>query len=341
MAATIKDIARRLNVSVSTVSYALNDGPREVSPETKARIIAAAQEMDYRPNGVAKSLVTRKSFTLAVVPTERIPDLADMHYFHSCFNGIVNVAEKWQYDVLTVTRFGVDEAQALVNALSDGRVDGAIFLAPRHDCEIVRAVAKRGIPCFLLSAEPTPGAATIICDNEIGVRLAIRHLYDLGHRKIGHISGIEELDDARLRLDAFRKAMAEFGLKFNADWIRNGQFSPEGGMFAANQILSLNDRPTAILCANDDSALGALWVAREKGISVPTELSIVGFDDASFSRFTSPAITTVAQPLNTMGAAAVEQLLRLIDGLPADHQRFTPELIVRASTSSPLEDIHS
>jgi len=341
MAATIKDIAKRLNVSVSTVSYALNDGPREVSPETKARVLKAAAELDYRPNSIAKSLVTRTSFTLGVVPTERIPDLADMHYFHGCFNGIVNRAEQVDFDVLTVTRYSVSDGRAMVNALSDGRVDGVIFLAPRSECPVVDAVIRRRIPSVLMSSEMATGPATVGCDNEHGIRLAVEHLYKLGHRKIGHIAGTEILDDARSRLSAFIGVAKEFGLSVDERWVRNGQFSPEGGMFAASQMLRLENRPTAIVCANDDSALGALWAARELGVSVPGQLSLVGFDDADFSRHTTPGITTVAQPLNAMGAAAVDLLLRQLDQKPVQHRRFLPELIVRASTSRPLEDIHS
>jgi LacI family transcriptional regulator len=341
MAATIKDIARRLNVSVSTVSYALNDGPRDVSPETKARVLKAAAELDYRPNRIAKSLVTRTSFTLGVVPTERIPDLADMHYFHGCFNGIVNRAEQVDYDVLTVTRYSVSDGKAMVDALSDGRVDGLIFLAPRRDCEVVDAVMRRRIPTVLMSSCTKVGTATVGCDNEHGIRLAVEHLYRLGHRKIAHISGTDILDDAQSRLSAFHEAIAHVGLKIEDGWIRNGQFSPEGGMFAATQMLRLANRPTAIVCANDDSALGALWAARELGFSVPQQLSIVGFDDAAFSRHITPGITTVAQPLNAMGAAAVDLLLKQLDHKPVQHRRFLPELIVRASTSRPLEDIHS
>jgi DNA-binding LacI/PurR family transcriptional regulator len=337
MAATIKDIARKLSISTSTVSYALNGGPRTVPIEVRDRVLAVARELNYRPNRIARSLITRRSNTIGVVPTEASVNLAVTPYFQSVLNGILNTAEILGHDVLIYTRYDVDKPDAFVDTLLDGRADGLIFLAPRIDSHALHRLASE-IP-FVVTSDERRAAPNFGCDNAGGVRKVVDHLAALGHTKIGHVTGDLDMADGINRREAFKTALFEKNLPVRADWIYQGTFESQGGYDAGKQVFASKDRPTAIFCANDECALGLLRSAWEKGVRVPEDLSIVGFDNSPVSSASFPPITTVRQPLDEIGAAAMKALVNFIETQQRpDGISFETELIVRASTSSPQED---
>ena len=332
MAATIKDIARLLNISVSTVSYALNNGPRPVPEEVKAKVLAVARELNYRPNRVARSLVTRRSHTIGVVPTECSANLAVTPYFQGVLNGILNTAEVLDHDVLIYTRYDVQRSDEFVNTLLDGRADGLILLAPRLDSHAMEQLA--GLIPFVVTSDERLNAAHFGCDNSGGVRQAIDHLVELGHRKIGHVAGNLKISDARDRLLAFRQALDHHGLPLDERWISEGMFLCEGGYRAGLELLGLKDRPTAIFCANDDSALGLVRAAWECGLRVPQDLSVVGFDNSPVSSAVSPSITTIGQPLEQIGAAAMAAVVEYVETQEKPPSTsFRTELLIRASSA--------
>jgi LacI family transcriptional regulator len=334
MAATIKDIARKLSISTSTVSYALNGGPRSVPVEVRDKVLAVARELNYRPNQIARSLITRRSNTIGVVPTEASINLAVTPYFQGVLNGILNTAEILGHDVLVYTRYDVAKPESFLDTLLDGRADGLIFLAPRLNSHALERIATE-IP-FVVTSDERRAAPSFGCDNAGGVRKVVDHLVGLGHTKIGHLTGNLEMADGIERRDAFKCALRHHGIPVREDWMYPGSFESPSGYAAGRQVFASEDRPTAIFCANDDSALGLLRSAWEQGLRVPHDLSIVGFDNSPVSSASFPPITTVRQPLDEIGAAAMEALVNYID----THQRpdsisFETELIVRGSTSSP------
>jgi DNA-binding LacI/PurR family transcriptional regulator len=332
MAATIKDIARRLNISVSTVSYALNNGPRPVPGEVRERVLEVARELNYRPNRIARSLVTRRSHTIGVVPTEASNNLAVTPYFQGVLNGILNTAEILEHDVLIYTRYDVKRASEFVNTLLDGRADGLILLAPRIDSHAMEHLVGQ-IP-FVVTSDDRRIAAHFGCDNSGGVRQAVDYLVKLGHRKIGHIAGDLLISDGADRLAAFRAALADHRLEAKANWIIEGRFHSEGGYQAGLKLLSQPERPSAVFCANDDSALGLVRAAWECGLKVPEDLSVIGFDNSPVSAAVAPAITTIGQPLDQIGAAAMEAVVRYVETNHKPESRsFKTELLVRASTA--------
>lgn len=338
MAATIKDIARRLNISVSTVSYALNGGPRKVPEGVRAKVLAVAEELDYRPNRIARSMVTGRSDTIGIVPPEVSDDVFLSPYLHLALNGVFNEAGRLHQDVLLFTRCSETERHEMASLLVDGRVDGVIFIAPHFSEAAVELAMSTHAPCVSISGVPVEGVMTFCVDNDAGVFMALQHLYDLGHRKIAHIAGRLDMQDAIVRLQAYQAFLRSKRIPYREEWVAMGQFMIDGGRRAMNALLSLPDPPTAVFCANDEMALGALMEAYACGRKVPGDVSIVGFDNSPGTTQVYPSLTTVAQPISVLGAAAVRALRDLIhDREPAPTTVFPTELIVRESTSVPSE----
>ena len=339
MAATIKDIAKKLNISVSTVSYALNDGPRSVPDDVKKRVLQVAQEMQYRPNRVARNLVTRKSYTIGIVPSEASSDIVLSPYLQNSLNGIVNTAEVRHYDVLFFTRYDQQQTREMANVLLDGRADGLIFLAPPTHAPVLDLVAEYGIPHVVVAGESRASSPHFGVDNSGGVRLALEHLRSLGHRKIGHLHGRLHMEDGLVRQVAFKEFLAVQGLSERQEWMAPGDFTIEGGYEGMKQILASAERPTAVFCANDEIAVGAIRAAHESGLTVPDDLSIVGFDNVSLAANFLPAVTTIRQPVQELASEATSALIDLIENEePVSSKILSTELIVRDSTSRPKED---
>jgi DNA-binding LacI/PurR family transcriptional regulator len=339
MAATIKDIAKTLNISVSTVSYALNGGPRSVPAEVKDRILQVARELNYRPNRLAKSMVTGRSDTIGIVPPNMAEDIFLSPYLHITLNAIVNQTGIQGQDILLFTRYSETEREEMVSLLVDGRIDGVIFLAPQFNHKTIELATSLHLPCVTVSGVPVAGTRNYAADSEQGITQAMTHLYELGHRKIAHVAGGLDMHDAVIRLQAYQRFLLEHKLDYREDWVALGQFVIDGGRKALQQFIKLEDRPTAIVCANDEMAIGVLVEALSCGIKVPDEISVVGFDDSPRSSQVFPALTTIRQPMAKMGAAAAIALYDLIEGREPDQETiFQTELVVRDSTTCPTED---
>ena len=338
MAATIKDIARTLRISTSTVSYALNGGPRTVPAEVRDRVLETAKALGYRPNRIARSMITGRTNTYGVVPTEVSINLARSPYSQLVLNGILNAAEVMRRDVLIFTGFDQRKGELFADTLLDGRVDGVIFMAPPNENPIFAHLEEAEFPYVVTSTERYPNVPAFTCDNVGGVRAALAHLYELGHRRIATLYGKPWLDEGELRLQTFRKFMKDHELEVPPEWIMDGDFTQNTGYEAAEKLLSLSNLPTAVFCANDEMALGFLRAATDRGVSIPKQISLVGFDDSPFAFGVTPSLTTVRQPLEEMGAAAIQALEALREGQPASNRTFSTRLMVRATTSSPPED---
>lgn len=341
MAATIKDIARRLNISVSTVSYALNGGPRSVPEEVKKKVFEVAQELDYRPNSLARSLVTRRTKTIGVVPGVLAHDLVLSPFIRVMLNGILNALEDHEHDGLIFTGMNLRGNRIQVDRLLDGRIDGVVFLPPTPVEEVLKNLDQRRFPYVTIAAKPRQGTVNFTSDNARGVHIAIEHLVAKGHTRIGMVAGREDHLDGTIRNQAFKRSLAEHGLPIIPEWVIEGDFTDQGGAEAASKILKRVNRPTALFCANDESAFGAMVAARSLGIDIPKDLSIVGYDDIFISQQAIPPLTTIRQSVEDMGHAAVNGLIALISGQTIESQIFEPKLVQRSSVSCPPEDIHT
>lgn len=342
MAVTIKDIAKRLNISVSTVSYALNGGPRSVPAEIRERVLELARELNYRPNRVARSMVTGRSHTIGIVPPEVTEDVFLSPYLHLALNGIANEAGLQHQDILLFTRYNETEHDEMVSVIVDGRVDGVIFIAPHFSHKTVELATSLHLPCVTVSGAPLEGVLSFSVDNEKGVQQALQHLYDLGHRKIAHIAGRLDMPDAILRLQGYQSFLRTHRIPYREEWVAMGQFQIDGGRRAMAQLLDLPDRPTAVMCANDEMAIGAMLTAFERGLRVPEDVSVVGFDMTPGSANVYPQLTTVRQPIGDLGRIAVRSLIAIIEGREPDAPTiYDTELVIRASTATidhPLEE---
>lgn len=335
MPATMRDIAKRLGISVSTVSYALNGGPRPVPEEVRQRVLEVARELDYRPNRLARSMVTGRTETVAVVPPMVMRHMLQFPYIHAVLSAIADAVGEHGYDILLHTSAAPMSDVELVQFLLGGKVDGILLVAPLATSQVAEELRRRQVPCVVLSAR-REGLPCVCVDNEIGVFAAMDWLYAHGHRAFGFVSGPPVHYDAMQRWQAFRRYLCERELPLRRDWIVEGDFTTQRAREGVRVLLSQPQRPTAILAANDESAIGVLQAAQEVGVRVPEELSVVGFDDMPFAQLLTPRLTTIQQPIEQMAAEAVSLLMRWIKEReqPEDGVRKLPaELVLRESTA--------
>ena len=330
--APIRDVARIAGVSVATVSRVLNNHAR-VRTETRSRVTAAASELDYTPNEVARSLITSRTHAFGVL----LPDLYG-EFFSEVLRGIDLRARRDGFHLLVSSSHA--NGDDLVEALRSmrGRIDGLIVMAPDVDTSALFRAAGDGLPLVLLDpGMRVPVADTISIDNAAGAEAAVRHLAGLGHWRIGTITGPSGNADARQRLDGYRRALVDCGLARDPAIEIEGDFTEPSGFAAAEQLLELDGRrPTAIFAANDYMAIGAMSALAEAGLAVPKDVAIVGFDDIAMARYLNPPLTTVnVDPLD-LGARAVDRLVGIKNGATTRrrHEVTPATLVVRRSCGS-------
>jgi len=321
-------------VSTQTVSRVINNRP-DVSPETRRAVEAAIEEHGFQPSAVARSLVQRRSHMLGVIA-------AGLKYFGvaQTVNGIAEAAEEAGYSVILkeLASFDVPDIAPVVDFFVAHRVEGIIFAPPQTGANI-RHVQERlprvMPPVVFLKAEPSDTWPTIGIDNIDAARTATRHLLSLGRRRIAHIAGPLEWREARDRRDGWLEALAEAGLEPGP--MAAGDWTPASGASAFSTILDADPGVDGLFVASDQMALGALHVANERGILIPGELAVVGFDGLPEAALFTPSLTTIHQPLREMGKLAVAELLAAI-GTDAERPRYLSlptELILGESAPSP------
>lgn len=326
--ATITDVARVAGVSVATVSKVINERDG-VARDTYARVNEVIAQLGYESSLVARSLRSHKTWVIGVLVAGFEPFSTEI------LKGVAQVLEDGQYDLLAYTGArrggGVGWERRYLSRLSGTLIDGAIIVTPT----VVEADA--GIPVVAIDPHTGPlGLPTVDSDNFDGGLLATRHLLELGHRRIGFLAGRPDLESARQREAGYRAALEAAGIAVDPALIRAGDYLRESAHGPATALLTLPERPTAIFAANDQSAIGVLDIAHELGLDVPSQLSIVGFDDIPDSTQSTPPLTTVRQPIQQMGASAVRLLLSLIAGDEVDNHVRLPVSLVRRSSTAPL-----
>jgi DNA-binding LacI/PurR family transcriptional regulator len=329
---SIKDIARVAGVSHSTVSRALSDSGL-VNTETADRIRRIAGDAGYMPSAVGRSLVTRRTRTIGVVVnTISDPFNADV------LSGIEEVANTHKYSVFLATSHSDPEREVVVaRSLQEQRVDGILISGSRVGSMYISLLAQTRVPIVLINNQhPSAYVLSVTIDNIPASRAATGHLVHLGHRRIGYIGNRFGDKSETERFTGYGEALAAAGIDVSQELIAHGDGMPEGGKQAMERLLGLADIPTAVFCYNDMTAFGAMHLARERGLRIPQDISVVGFDDLFIASYTSPPLTTVRQPKQQMGRLATENLFKLLAGEDSENDiKMQGELIVRESTGPP------
>ncbi|CAN7661480.1 LacI family DNA-binding transcriptional regulator [Pararhizobium sp. LjRoot235] len=333
---TLKDIARETGVHVSTVSRALDPVERKmITEEVAKRIQMAAESLGYRPNRIAAGLRTNRTMTVGVM----IPDITNV-IFPPILRGIESVLEPLGYaSIIVNTDSERDREIRLLDVLRDRGVDGIIHAAVLRSDPSIASAARDGLPVVTLNRKvEASDIPYVINDEDAGICQMLRHLRELGHTRIAHIAGPQDLSTGQLRLAAFRRAAQDLYAEIDEELIAVAtRFDEQEGSRCLTELLASGKTFTAVLCANDRLALGAIEVLRERGIDCPRQVSVTGFNDMPFLDLIRPKLTTVRIQQHAAGRAAAEILLRLLNGETADDvdiETILPvELVIRESTA--------
>lgn len=335
MPVTINDVAKRLQLSVTTVSRALA-GYDDVAHETRLRVIQAAREMGYVPKRAARQLRLQRAETLGLIfPTlgARFSD----PFFSEFMAGVGDGASQHSYDLLvSVAPPGEAEQQTYQLWAHSGRVDGFILVRMRIEDWRVAFLTEQAIPFVAFGRTETHANAPHIgVDGRAGILDLMRHLISLGHRRIAFISAPEALTFATERLQGYRQGLEEAGLTWDPSWLAQGDLTRQGGYQTALRLLDLEPRPTAIVGVNDLTALGAIRAVQERGLRVGHDIAVAGFDGTEASEHSHPPLTTLYQPVYDIGRRCCQMLLEIIVQGHASKpdSLIRPNLIVRESTS--------
>lgn len=333
---TIIDVAKAASVHPSTVSRVLNArADLAVLPETRARVIAAAKRLGYRPSQLARSLRMQRTFTLGMLISNLTNPL-----FPPIIKAVDDTGLKHGYNlVLCNTEDKSDREANYLRVLGERHVDG-LLIASSFTVETTLAGLRREHFPFVLVNRGARRSddLSVQPDNAGGMAQAVRHLVELGHRRIGIVAGPQSTTTGHDRLEGGRAALRRHRIRLEDELVAVAEgFAEENGYQAARRLLRASEPPTGVLCANDLIALGTQRAARELGLDVPGDLSIVGFNDIPLADLLNPPLTTVHVPMHEMGVRAATLLIRVIEGAPIERRRevLETELIVRGSTAAP------
>ncbi len=332
---TIADVARRAGVSKGAVSFALNGRPG-LSEETRARILAAVEELGWSPSQRARSLSYSRAFSLGFVVARDPALLRSDPFFPAFIAGVEAVlSEQGQVLVLQVVGSTQEETDGYRRLVRDSRVDGFLLSDLRHDDARIPLLHELGQPAVTLNRPDVPSPFPAVCvSDSCGIADAVAHLVELGHTHIAHVAGPDNFLHARGRRQAFLSAMD--AAKLPPGPVQVADFTAAGGTDATRQLLARSEPPTAIVYANDLMAIAGVSAATEAGLDVPGDLSVTGYDDTELAAFVHPALTTVRTDPFGWGQSAARTLLQLVDGAhPADVHLPPARLLVRRSTAAP------
>ncbi|MFC5524726.1 LacI family DNA-binding transcriptional regulator [Rhodanobacter ginsengisoli] len=334
MRVRLEDVARAASVSPKTVSRVLND-EANVSDTTRKRVLAAMEAMDYRPLPSARSLAGNRSFLVAMLYDNN--DNPASTYLAEIQDGVLEACDSHRYSMMVrpLRMRGDDFIRRLDALISDHHPDGIVLTPPITDyAPLLKRLRERNVPYASVSPRTRDGNIGVTMDEQQAARTIVEHLLSLGHRRIAHVEGIADHGASVWRLAGYREAMAAAGLTVDPALVVQGAFTFSSGVAAARQLFALAERPTAVFAANDDMATGVMWAANERGLKVPQDLSVCGFDDIPLASQLWPALTTIRQPSREMGKVAALQLLEVLRGRGHGQLQQMPfSLEIRGSTA--------
>jgi len=327
----MRHVAKRANVSVTTVSHVINE-TRPVSDELRQRVLTAMDELGYQPNLLARSLRQGKTHTIGMI----IPDNANP-FFAEMARGVEDTSFEQGYSVILCNSDGnLDKELLYANVLAEKRVDGILFVVAGLSTKRILDLQARRMPLAVVDRDlPDAAVDSVLTDNAQGGWLATHHLVELGHHRIGCITGPSDITPSAERITGYRQALDENGIPVDKALIVRGDFQYDSGYQAASQLLQMDDPPTAIFACNDLMAIGVMSAALKLGLHIPADLSVIGFDDVRLASFANPPLTTIVQPKYEIGVIATTMLLERMHDLemPARRRVFETNLLVRQSTA--------
>ena len=336
---TLREIAKVARVNISTVSRAVNDSPL-IPKATKEMILAIAERMNYFPNSLARGLVSQKSETLGII----LPKIFFLQgpFFSQVLSGIEHESVKYGYNIMIASAMSKAKDKMFpFNLTRARRIDGMLIINEHKNIRNLPALKKEGVPFVLVNRFlEDPKAPCVAADDEQGGRLATEHLLRLGHRRIGVVTGSPRVSATQGRLDGYRQSLESCGVPFDGALVAAGLFQQgiETGTRCAERLLSLEHRPTAIFAFSDELAMGVMQAARNKGLRIPEDLAVVGYDNVTYSAHLSPPLTTVAQNPYAIGSTACKMLVDLVTGEKVERVNvlIPVKLLIRESCGSKL-----
>ncbi|HAS3647085.1 TPA: substrate-binding domain-containing protein [Vibrio cholerae] len=328
--ATMKDIARLAGVSTSTVSHVINKS-RFVSDEIAERVNNAAQQLNYAPSALARSLKMNRTKTIGMLVTT-----STNPFFGEVVKGVERSCYHQGYNLILCNTEGDNQRmKASINTLLQKRVDGLLLMCSTLEGERLDVFDRYpDIPIVVMDWGPILFASDKIQDNSLqGGYMAAKHLIECGHKEIGCITGPLIRHQAQMRYEGYKRALAEAGIAINPDWIVESDFECEGGYQAFEKLYQRGKLPSALFVSNDMMAMGVIQAASQRGLRVPDDLSLIGYDDVHIAKFMTPALTTIHQPKYRLGKAAVDALLYRLENPDTTAQvvQLEPTLVVRNS----------
>mgnify|MGYP002757112543 CR=1 FL=1 len=331
---TIEDVARLAGVSRSTVSRVLNGSPR-VSPATRDAVLRAVRESGYQLNAHARSLASGRTHAVAMLLTQPSDELFDDPTFRELVRGVSEGFGDSSDALLLLLAGSEVERRRTERFLSRQRIDGVVHLTPHTTDPLLDRIVDAGLPATvcgrLLQPTTSPLLRTVTVEDGAGGRAAAEHLVACGATRIGMVAGPVDAAGSIERLEGFRSALGD---RFDPELVRHGDYGTASGLAAAGELLDAHTDVDALFCASDRMAAGAYWAAHDRGLRIPEDLQVVGFDGHPLGLELRPTLTTVRQPIQRLGQAAITMLRELIEGEDPGHRVFSTELVVRGSTRS-------
>ena len=324
---TIKEVASVAGVSTQTISRVINERP-DVSPETRKRVQEVIKKLGYRPSALARSLIRQRSLTLGVVT-------AGLRYIgpSRTLSGIAAAAEEAGYSLLLkeLSRFDEDDVEPIFQALLSHHADGIIWAVPEvgaNHAWVNEFALNLEYPLVCLTMEPRQNISVVSIDNYLGGRMATSHLLEQGYRKIGHISGPLDWWEARQRMTAWRDVLQEAGCEVKDNHTVEGNWSSASGAQVIEKLFDQYQDMDSIFVANDQMALGVIRFVAQRGLRIPEDLGIVGFDNIAETDFFSPALTTIQQDQHGVAKLAVEEIVKIIESSWQESEQIEPRTIL-------------
>ncbi|MFS0654544.1 catabolite control protein A [Bacillus sp. 179-C3.3 HS] len=307
---TIYDVAREANVSMATVSRVVNGNPN-VKPTTRKKVLEAIDRLGYRPNAVARGLASKKTTTVGVI----IPDISSIFYSELA-RGIEDIATMYKYNIiLSNSDQNTDKELHLLNTMLGKQVDGIVFMGGNITDVLVEEFKRSPVPIVLAASVEEQGQTPSVNINyEQAIHDSVQFLVEKGHKRVAFVSGpmSEPINSVR-KLTGYKRALEEAGIAFDESLVAEGDYSYDSGVEAVAHLLEQSNKPTAVIASTDEMALGVIHGAQDRGVSIPEDLEVIGFDNTRLSLMVRPQLTTVVQPTYDIGAVAMRLLTKLMN----------------------------